>query len=307
MTLALFNRFCIFLVLFISGIVYAVPANLESVESPGFLPAESTHANWVFSGQVMNENGENYNYFFQLQRNQNQFHATAALFDAQTKALVFMDESDETINEPEQYNWHVGRSFLRFNAINDSWIFGVKTQDKKGFNFKVDMLNQPKHNLSSQNLRAGMDFIVTQTGQLNGHIQTGDTANGQFVTAKTAWFRQVWLTSHQEHSHELSSLLCRFNDGSGFYSMKTPEPDAIQGAVAGWFDSQGLPSAMSQFIHVKESQEGIWDIRIASPQLHFTLSDFVKQRAVVAGFIAEKNKEGFCMLSAEVMGENKLG
>ena len=87
--------------------------------------------------------------------------------------------------------------------------------------------------------------------------------------------------------------------------MNMVESDAVRGAVAGWFDAQGVSSAMSQFINVKEAPEGDWHIRIASPSLHFILSNTIKQHSVVAGFVAEKDKQGFCMLSADAMGEEK--
>ena len=303
MILVRLGQWCVCLLLVLSSVLHA--AEMDSglgVDSPGFSPPQSTQANWVFSGMVSNENSDRYAYFFQMQRHENQFHVVSALFDAQNKVLLSMDDGDAIITDPEQFNWHVGRSFLRFNAINNSWIFGMKTQDKKGFNFKVDMLNQPKDGPLAQNLRDGVAFIASQTGQLNGHVQVGDVSEEQFVTAKHAWFRQIWLTNAQDKPHQLSSVLCRFEDGSGFYSMKMPEPDATRGASAGWFNAEGASTAMSQFIHVTEADNGAWHIRIASPAMHLVLSDAVKQRAVVTGCVSEKDKQGFCMLSEDAVG-----
>jgi hypothetical protein len=300
------GKLCICFAMFLGSVIYAAEVGTEPVEQTGFLPAQSTHANWVFSGMVMNESGEHYAYFFQMQRHGNDFHVVSALFDAQTKALVLMDEGDASIKDPELNNWHVGRSFLRFNAINDSWIFGLKTHDKKGFNFKVDMLNQPEHNPVVQGLRAGVEAIVSPTGQLNGHVQVGNEGREQFVSAKNAWFRQIWISNAQTQSHQLTSVLCRFDDGSGFYSMNMLEPDAVRGAVAGWFDAQGMPSAMSQFINVKEEPDGSWHIRVTSPNLHLTLSDAIKQRFIVAGFVTEKDQQGFCVLNKDSMGEGTI-
>ena len=305
MILVRLGKLCVCFVMFLASVTFAAEVVAEPVEQTGFLPAESTHANWVFSGMVTNEGGEHYAYVFQMQRHENNFHAIAALFDAQTKALVLMDEGDAVIEDPERNNWHVGRSFLRFNAINDSWIFGLKAHDKKGFNFKVDMLNQPEHNPVAQGLRSGVDAIVSQTGQLNGPVQVGSEGGEQFVTAKSAWFRQIWLSNPQSQSHQLTSVLCRFNDGSGFYSMNMLEPDAVRGAVAGWFDAQGVSSTMSQFITVKEAADGAWHINVTSPHLDLTLSDAIKQRSVVAGFVTEKDNQGFCVLNDDAMGEVK--
>ena len=281
--------------------LYAEKPAFDPVKQTGFLPAESVHANWVFSGVVANENGENYAYFFQMQRHESSFHVIASLFDAQTKALILQDEGDAVLDDAQPYNWHVGRSFLRFNAINDSWIFGIKADDKKGFNFKVDMLNQPEHNPVTQDLRAGIEFIASQTGPLSGHIQFGLNDNEQFVAAKNSWFRQIWLTNAQEKPHPLTSVLCRFDDGSGFYSMSMLESDTVRGAVAGWYDAAGTPLSMSQFTDVKQDADGVWHIRIAAPKVHFVLSDTLKQDAVVVGFVAEKDKQGFCMLNQGVV------
>ena len=265
-----------------------------------FLPTDAKHASWVFSGVVSNETGENYGYFFRMQRDADQFHSIAALFDGQTKKVILLEESDAVIHDSLPYNWHVGRSFMRFNPINDSWIFGLQTHDNKGFNFKVDLLKQTESIPPVQSLRQGVDLLVNQTSHLNGHLEAGNDSKEQFVTAKNAWFRQVRSSTAQDKSHPFSAVLCRFNDGSGFYSVNMIEPDTLRGAVAGWCDGQGVSARMSQFINVKQSPDGPWHIRVASPQLHLVLSDFIEQHAVVAGFIAEGGTPGFCMLSNEV-------
>ena len=143
---------------------------------------------------------------------------------------------------------------------------------------------------------------MNQTSRLNGHVQAGNETKEQFVTAKNAWFRQVWLTEQQDKSHPFTGVLCHFNNGSGFYSANMSEADALRGAVAGWSDEQGLSTTMSQFINVKQDVNGPWHIRIASPSLHLVLSDFIKQDSVVAGFVADGKAPGFCMLSTESIG-----
>ena len=164
------------------------------------------------------------------------------------------------------------------------------------------MLNQPEHNPVAQDLRAGIEFIASQTGQLNGHVQLGLPNSDQFVTAKNSWFRQIWLTNNQEKPHPLTCVLCRFNDGSGFYSMNMLEADTTRGAVAGWYDPMGASLVMSQFTEVKQDLDGVWHIRIASPKVHLVLSDILKQDTVVAGFVSEKDKQGFCMLNKGAVG-----
>ena len=132
----------------------------EESQQVNFIPTPAEHASWVFSGVVTNEIGENYGYFFQIERNDKTFHSIAALFEEQNNKVIVLDEAQATIDDPSSYNWHVGHSFLRFNAINDSWIFGVKTPEKTGYNFKVDMLNQPDHNHVKQGLRTTVVIII---------------------------------------------------------------------------------------------------------------------------------------------------
>jgi hypothetical protein len=274
----------------------------EGAVKDGNLPTIAAHANWVFSGVVNNENGESYGYFFQMQRDQDKFHAVTALFDAQSKKVLLFDDSSATLTNVDAYNWKVGDSFLRFNPINDSWVFGMKKSDKKGFNFKVDMLSQNDNKPAVQNLRSGVELMVGQTGHLNGHIRSVENQE-QFVTAKNAWYRQVWLTENQENPHPFSGVLCRFNDGSGFYSVNLREADALRGAITGACNEQGSATPISQFIKVAEDKTGIWHIRVPSPYSHWVLMDSLKQNSVVSGLISQKEKFGFCVLSDDKLGE----
>ena len=262
---------------------------------------------WVFSGMVANENGERYNYYFQMQRKGNHFHAVAMLLDSQSKALLLYDESDATLEHLVNTNWHVGQAFMQFNPINNSWVFGVTTKENKGFNFKVDMLGQALTMPFSQGLRSGVELLVNQTGRLNGHIQTGEkSSKDQFVTAAKAWFKQIWVSKSQNSLHPLTGVLCQFNDGSGFFAENLQEPDALKGAVAGWRDVQGAAIPMSQFVSIKEKQEGNWFIRIPSPKISLSLQNALTKQSekhqIIAG-LTEGKMPGFCIISNDEVGE----
>src|SRR5690349_218218 len=144
------------------------PAKKETSPSSNALQAD-----WVFSGMVTNESGEHYNYYFQIQRNDRKFHAVATLIDSQTKNVLLYEENTTLIEHFDGNNWQVGSLFLQFNPINNSWVFGVKTKDKKGFNFKVDMLKQAENTPTIQDLRSGIELLINQTGRLNGHLLSG--------------------------------------------------------------------------------------------------------------------------------------
>ncbi len=281
-------------------------AKTEVKQIEANLSANSLEAYWVFSGIVANESGEHYDYYFQIQRKNTQFYALATLIDSQSKEVLLFEEGNTTIENADTKNWHVGNAFMQFNPINNSWVFGIKTKEKKGFNFKIDMLAQAVSPPVSQDLRSGVELLINQTGRLNGHLQTGEKAKDQFVTAPKAWFKQIRVNKPQDNLHSLTGILCQFNDGSGFYAVNLQEPDALRGAIAGWRDIQGSAMAMSQFVSVKEAdQEGIWHIRIPSPKVHLTLQDVLTKSTnshqLIAG-LADGSMPGFCAISKDQIG-----
>lgn len=273
-----------------------------------FLPTQSLHANWLFSGVAINESGERYGYFFKMQRNDQTLHALTALVDIQTKQVLLLDEHMATLTDTTQYSWKAGRSFMHFNPINGNWIFGLKTKDKQGFNFKVDLLSGLKNPPIVQEIRPGIELLVGQTGSLNGHIYMGHEKKEQFVTSPSAWFRQVWLSENQRQDkpHEFSGLFCRLDDGGGLYSVNMQESDIHQGAVTGLFDAQGKARPMSQFIDVQRSQaDDHWHIRIQTPAHHLILSDLIQGKSVAAGFVTYDEQSAFCIVTNDVLGESK--
>lgn len=298
--------------LFSTGYAIAVgseepkPAEIEKTENT--ITFDALQADWVFSGIVNNENGERYHYYFQMQRKNSQFHTIAMLHNGENKDVFLFEESDTTIEHPENLNWHVGRTFMQFNPINNSWVFGVKTKAHKGFNFKIDTLKQTAYTPTTQHLRTGVGLLVTQTGRLNGHLQMGEGTKEQFVTAPKAWFKQIWVSKPQESLHSLVGVLCQFNDGSGFYSVNLQEPDALRGAVAGWRDDQGSPVSMSQFVSVKEKKDNVWQIHIPSPKVKLSIEDALatknEKHQLVAGLTDEK-MPGFCTISKDEVGQTQ--
>lgn len=287
--------------------VFSFSSFAENVETapPTIIPSlNALQAEWVFSGIVTNENGESYSYYFQMKRVNEKLSAIATLIDVQTKEALLFEQAEATLTDSSPTNWQAGNSFMQFNPINNSWLFGVKL-NKKGFNFKVDLLSQVNNLHRSEDLRSGVEFLVNQTGRLNGHIQINEKeSHDQFVTAPKAWFKQVWLTdAKSEKAHPVTGILCQFNDGSGFYSVNLQEEDARQGAVAGWRNEQGDSIPMSQFVSVKEGENNQWRINVPSPKLELSLKNVLEKEngttKVIAGLI-EGSKPGFCAISEDV-------
>lgn len=288
----------------VSATVHAADGE-EAIEA--LQPVEPLVGSWAFSGMVTNESGERYGYFFQMQRQGSDFHAKTALIDGQTNKLIFFYESDEKIEKSTQLNWHVGHSFIRYNPINDSWIFGVKTDDEKGFNFKVDMLKQAEEKQTLV-LRPGVELQALQTSRLNGHVQTSSDSKEQFVTGNNAWFGKVWFSKDQASAHDISTTFCRLNNDNGFYSANLKEADATSAAVAGWRDATGNKVKMSQFISMKSLDNNQCVLSLALPKINLkvlnTLTPDQTAPLSVAGFSNDQHK-GFCFITNQSFAQVK--
>ena len=117
------------------------------------------------------------------------------------------------------------------------------------------------------------------------------------------------VTESQRDVHAVKGVLCRFGDGSGFYSVNLPEADALRGSMSGRFDAEGTALPISQFIHVELLQEGRWAIRVPSPRERIVLSSdgaFLKHPSVIAGIAEVGDKTGFCFVNEdEILGGAK--
>jgi hypothetical protein len=289
--------------LFISTSVLA--AEGAEIEPEKILqPLEPTVGSWTFSGMVTNESGDRYGYFFQIQRQGSDFHAKTALIDGQTNKLILFYEGSEKIDKSTQLNWDVGRSFIRYNPINDSWVFGVKAENEKGFNFKVDMLKQANVNNANETLvlRPGVELQALQTSRLNGHVLTGTGNKEQFVTGNNAWFGKLWFSKHQKSSHDISTTFCRLSDDNGFYSANLKEADATGAAVAGWRDALGNKVKMSQFLSIKSIAKDQCLLSLGLPKLNLkvlnTLKEVDSSPLSIAGF-SKENPRGFCFVTEQ--------
>lgn len=270
-------------------------------------PVEPLVGSWSFSGTVNDESGERYGYFFQMQRQGVEFHVKTALIDGQTNQLKFFYEGNEVVNKSASLNWHVGRSFMRYNPINDSWVFGAKLENGQGFNFKVDMMNEAQNDKETLALRPGVELQALQTSRLNGHIKTGADDKEQFVTGNNAWFGKLWFSKKQEAAHDVSTTFCRLSNDNGFYSANLKEADATGAAIAGWRDSLGKKVKMSQFISIKNQANNQCMLHVALPKLNLnvvnTLAKDDKTPRSVAGF--SKDNKGFCFVIEQTFAELK--
>lgn len=274
------------------------------------IPLPPLVGSWTFSGMVSNESGDRYGYFFQIQRQGKAFHTKTALIDGQTNQLVLFYEGDEQLELSNALNWRVGRSFMRYNPINDSWVFGIKDENKKGFNFKVDMLKQSSKANEIIELRSGVELQAIQTSSLNGHIHTGEENKEQFVTGNNAWFGRLWMSKDQKSPHAISTTFCRLSNDNGFYSANMKEEDATRAAVAVWRDAAGNKVKMSQFIGFKPMKNNQCLLSVGLPKLNLNLVNTLglekpevgdsklQMPSSIAGF-SKENPKGFCFVTEQ--------
>lgn len=262
---------------------------------------EPTTGSWTFSGMVTNENGDKYGYFFQMKRQGSDFHAKTALIDAKTNKLVLFYEGDERIPEPNSLDWRVGRSFIRYNPINDSWIFGLKLKDKKGFNFKVDMLKQDGSVSETKTLKPGVEMQAVQSSRLNGHLQTSADEKEQFVTGNKSWFAKLWFSKDPKMAQEISTTLCRLSNEKGFYSANLKKANTT---IAGWRDTSGSAVKMSKYISIKPLGNNESMLKVGWPKINLKLYNTLNTPLSIAGF-SKENPSEFCFVTEQSFEQEK--
>lgn len=253
--------------------------------------------NWVFSGMLTNENNIHYGYYFEIERHNEDIHTLSALINVENKSLIFVEESDAKIKDQNTLNWQVGNSYFGLNAATHRFVVGVNTDKHTGFGFRIDTLNEQMDMNKSKALRNGLMLNVSELGRLTGHVYLG-SGEEEFVMAKHAWLRQIdvnKLASNQRH-HDLTNVLCQFEDGSSFYVAHLPQNDALRGFMAGGKDAKGKNIRMSQFVKIKELPHE-WDLSISLPEKHVHFSDLLDKHRTIediaAGVVIGKSS-GFC-------------
>lgn len=286
-----------------------IPSKDESSVLKNLLVVGSAQADWTFTGMVVSEDDEHYQYYLEIHRDNQELSAVATLIKEENKQIILYEETRGDIAQADSNSLHAGRIFLRFNPINDSWIFGIKPQDNIGFNFRVEMLGGTQ-TAKQQKLQSGTQLFVMQTGRLNGHINLGESEKEQFVTSAKTWFRQIWANATDSGQQSVQGVLCQFTDGTGFYSLHA-DTLSQKSTVSGWRNSQGEMITNSNPVVVKEEKEGNWSLQTpAAPKLHLLMEDLLlhknEDHHLIAGFITGTS-QGFCAISQQQYGLQNLG
>ncbi|OGV25563.1 MAG: hypothetical protein A3F18_08140 [Legionellales bacterium RIFCSPHIGHO2_12_FULL_37_14] len=253
--------------------------------------------NWVFSGMLTGEHNNHYGYYFEIERLAGKVQILSALFDIENKTLIFVEENDANMPNQTDLNWQIGNSYIGLNPQTQRLALGANSSQGKGFGFRIDTLSEPANRAKPQPLRSGLALNVSALGRIAGHVYLGE-GKEEFVTAQQTWLRQIDANklARKNKSHDLTNVLCQFDDGSSFYAIHLPEQDALSGFIAGGKDSKGQNIKMSQFVKITKLPHE-WDLAISLPAKHVHFADLLEKHRLIgdiAAGVVTGERPGFC-------------
>ncbi|MCC5791594.1 MAG: hypothetical protein JJT82_03165 [Legionellaceae bacterium] len=256
---------------------------------------------WTFVGKARNEADELYYYYFQLQQQGQWTTVQALLLKDRSPSYLHYYHSEETTQAQHEHSFRVGKTFMRFNPISNSWIFGLKTSEEQSFNFRVELLQQSDMTQKKKSLAKDIDLIMLAPKQMNGHVRFDDHKKEEFVTARENWYRHIRREGQSNTNPLIEGVFCFFDDQSRLYALSVPLERAQSASEVVWLNAKGAPINVSQFIQLKERGEDSLILSLAVPARRFTLSHLLtgseNQPDLKAGFIERKNKRaGFCFI-----------
>ena len=257
------------------------------------------HSSWTFAGLASNEDKQVYYYYFQLGFNESMTSVQVLLVDAINKRQIRYFLKQKKSKTQDLSHWEVGRAFLRFNAINNSYVFGLKNKASQGFNFRVELLNSTEQDDNEKELSKGIRLKVVNPKQMNGHIRWGKSSQEEFVTADVNVYRDLSKEAHSPLTAALEGVFCFLNDGNRFYSVQLHDEKAKSASQTQWITPQGEARLVSQFIQIEHLQDTHTQLGLEIPKTQLTIDDTLLQPEgrphLRAGCAFNKNKiVGFC-------------
>jgi len=292
-----FRKFSIFLVgiLCLSCSLHALSDNPPPEDK-----TDIADSSWTFVGVASNEENERYYYYFQLIQQARMRTVQVLLVDAQNKNKQEYFLKEEKSAPETLSSLQAGRAFLRFNAINNSWIFGLKNKNGEGFNFRVELLKQSEEADNEKDIAKGVHLEVTNIRRMNGHVRWGKNKKEEFVTADQNWYRNIVVQDAKVFHSTIQGVFCFLNDGARFYSVKLPLEKAKSASEIRWWDPEGKSRRVSQFLQQKV-MDGKILLSLKVPAIRLTVEDLLWQPSpaniLQAGFVSTADKSsGFCFI-----------
>lgn len=226
---------------------------------------------WTFTGIAQTEEGKIYYYYFIFQQKGKDRKVDVLVLTEQYKEVIRYHKISEKspMRTPKPNAWKLGRTFFRYNPITKSWVFGIKTKQAKGFNFKADLRPMDGDLGVRQSITEGLVVEMNQFQQLNGHLFFAQAQQEIFLSAQRGWLRYI---EGEEPPNKLMALLCTQDNGAGLYSLQYDSPKASKAAIVGLRDAKGKREQVSQFLTVDSQDEETWKLSIVKPRTNWTLT-----------------------------------
>lgn len=269
--------------------------------------AQQSKDAWMFTGEVETEEGKKYAYMYLLKRHGNIWVVFTNIVDLekQKEVLRYKEKKMKSVvsSSHELMQWKVGKAFMKYNAISDSWLFGL-LDEKNGFNFRLKgvrtyVLNGNDgylmHEKKTQHFEASYS---AQSMNINGHLTLDGKSN--FVTGKNSWFEHRWgMLSSRHQTSKYALITCRFNDNTGlmlyeWFGSKDFWPGRLKtGTYQNALDKKVL---VSNFWLTKSPKTNQWYISIPALKINISAKgDSIPEYDVIQ--VKKSNKEGYCFVS----------
>lgn len=315
--------FSVFFVVVLFIQVYAAPNSPAEEKKKPAQPVSSPKSNlkndsslhpaakkesWYISGLVENDTGFHYGYYFVVLREANHFYVFANIMDLKTGKLLLSEkeEADIDLDERLGINLKMKNAFLRYNDINDSWVFGW--DQSPGFNLRLESLAHGDYTIRHLD---GISFYSLQSKRVNGQLTISD--KNEFVTAKNAWLTHEW-SDKLSQDLMIQRLMCRLYDGRGLMLMRAYKAQKVTFDLASLLEANGENAPVSQFSVVSQSNPSLWEVSLLSPKMKFNIEtpkpQVMKRKNEKAYFYSglvkttEHKIEGYCLISKDEMGQS---
>lgn len=277
-----------------------------NIKNDSSLHPAATRESWYISGLVENDSGFHYGYYFVVIREANQFNVFANVMDLKTGKVLFSEQEHAIIDVGNRLgiNLKMKNAFLRYNDINDSWVFGL--DQSPGFNLRLESLAHEDYTIRHLD---GVSFYSLQSKRVNGQLTIAD--KNEFVTAKNAWLTHEW-SDKVSQDLLIQRLMCRFYDGKGLILMRGYKANKVTFDLATLLEPNGENAPVSQFSVVSQSNPSLWEVSLLSPKMKFKIetpkSQSLAQKNETAyfysGLVKTPNQkiEGYCLISKDKMG-----
>lgn len=247
-------------------VALASMASEISMTKDSSLHPAANNESWYLSGLLENEQAEIFAYYFVVQRVNDKFTYFTQIISLQTGKVIFKYSQTATISlaTRQGINFKIADGFLRYNEINNSWIFGVDS--KKGYNLRVESLQVGSYNVSHLNL---ISFYTLQSKRVNGQLSLGGRSD--FVISNNAWLSHQWRSFSVEQSIQVERLLCRFVDNQGVMLVRAYLNNDVIFSLADLLGSHGESHPVSQFSLLSKMATNLWQVKLFSPKKVFDI------------------------------------